>query len=182
MTTTVERKVAKAVASKTAAAKTAATKADKAKAKAGVNDLSSNTPVAVPKPVTSNITARVNEAGGLLKITLGDLRDELGFSRLGKHVLGRMAQHLTVNNLGFFPTDFLDPEWNDEPRQWQELWVFIEDGSPRAAVLRAVGNPEEFDLIGALAQLEGSGVPGNVDYSKMTAAQRLAEIARLSKA
>lgn len=155
---------------------------DKATVSKSSIDLGGNQPAKdAASKGASKITSRVREAGGLLKITLGDLRDELGFSRLGRHVLGRMAMHLSVNNLGFFPTDLLDPDANVEPRQWQELWVFIDDGSARAEVLKAIGNPEEFDLVSALDNLEGTGA-GTKNYSKMTQAQRLAEIARLVQA
>lgn len=128
---------------------------------------------------TSSIAKRVADSGGLVKVTLGELRDEMGFSRIGKHVLSAMADHLDRVGLAAFPTGTLDPEENSVPRQWQELWVYRDDNSARAAVFRAMDDPHKEHLIEALNNLEGTKAPDTVDYSKMSAEQRLREMQRI---
>lgn len=112
----------------------------------------------------------VNEAGGIVKINLGQLRDELGHARIGKKVLGLMAEHLSENNLGVMPAWLMDAESNPEPRQWQEVWVYERDGSAKSAVLDAVSDPDNHDIVAAL-NMFSEGAP---DFSSMDDAQRLA--------
>lgn len=121
---------------------------------------------------TKKIHDRVQGAGGITKITLGELRDELGYARIGKKILGTMSEHLTENNLGYFPGGTLDSEQNPEPRQWQEVWVYERDGSAKSAVLDAVADPENHDLVAAL-NMFSEGAP---DFGSMDAEQRLAFI------
>ena len=112
----------------------------------------------------------VNEAGGIVKINLGQLRDELGHARIGKKVLSLMADHLTENNLGVMPAWVMDAESNPEPRQWQEVWVYERDGSAKSAVLDAVSDPDNHDIVAAL-NMFSEGTP---DFASMDDAQRLA--------
>lgn len=115
------------------------------------------------------ITESARAAGGIVKVTLGDLRDELGYARIGKKILGTMSNHLTENGLGYFPGGTLDAGANPEPRQWQEVWVYERDGSAKSAVLDAVADPENHDLVAAL-NLFSEGAP---DFKSMSADQRL---------
>lgn len=122
------------------------------------------------KNSTGKIHTRVSKAGGVLKVTLGELRDELGYARIGKKILGTMGEHLTENSLGCFPGWVMDPEANPEPRQWQEVWIYERDGSAKSAILDAFSAPEEHDLGAALSAFGGD----SPDFSSMDAEQRLA--------
>lgn len=121
---------------------------------------------------TKKIHEQVAEAGGIVKVSLGTLRDELGFQRIGKKVLGTMSDHLTESGLGYFPGGTLDEDSNPTPRQWQEVWVYERDGSAKSAVLDAVADPETHDLVAAL-NMFSEGTP---DYANMDDASRLALI------
>ena len=88
------------------------------------------------------IVARVEANGGLAKVTLGELRDEVGADRLGKWVLRQIVQGLEGNGLGYYPSEILDPEWNDRPRQHEEVRVF-KKGTAIAEVVEAVEEPSE---------------------------------------
>ena len=121
---------------------------------------------------TKKIHELVANEGGIIKVSLGQLRDELGHSRIGKKVLANMAAHLEESNLGYFPGGTLDPEVNPEPRQWQEVWIFERDGSAKSAVLDAVANPEQHDLVAAL-NMFSEGAP---DFANMDDSQKLAMI------
>lgn len=127
------------------------------------------------KPKT--IAERVAAAGGITKVTLGDLRDELGFARLGKTVLQSMAAHLEVNGLGYFPKWVLTEE-NTEPRQWNEFHVYTRDGSPASVVLDAVSDPDTHDLVSAL-KMFSKDTP---DYSKMKPEAKMALIKVITEA
>lgn len=121
------------------------------------------------KPDTvRGIRKMVHDSKGIAKVTLAQVRDELGFARLGKHVLSQMGDHLTENGLGFYPAWVLTED-NTEPRQWQEFWVYERDHTPRSVVLDAMGDPDNHDLAAAL-DLFNQSAP---DYSKMDAEQRL---------
>lgn len=150
---------------------------------------------AADKPAPAEVEAKADEAtreaiakvvsdgGGLVKVTLGELRDEMGYHRLGKHVLTSMEQHLTENKLGYFPTDVLDPIINSEPRQYQELFVFVDDDSPKAEIFRAVADPEEHSLVEAIDHLVETIEPAEKpNYARWTAKRRLEEIERLAHA
>jgi len=116
---------------------------------------------------TSKIHRLVQKEGGIAKVTLGDIRDELGHARLGVTVLSSMAEHLTENGLGFFPAWVLTD--NPEPRQWNEVHVYERDNTPRSAVLDAVADPENNDLRTALDMFTDSVT----DFSKLSADQKM---------
>jgi len=121
---------------------------------------------------TKKVHDRVKASGGITKITLGELRDELGYARIGKKILVTMSEHLSESGLGYFPGGTLDGDANPEPRQWQEVWVYERDGSAKSAVLDAVSDPENHDLVAAL-NMFSEGAP---DFGSMDAEQRLAFI------
>ena len=129
------------------------------------------------KSTPKTIAERVAAAGGIAKVTLGELRDELGFARLGKTVLQSMAAHLEVNGLGYFPAWVLTDE-NTEPRQWHEFHVYTRDGSPKSVVLDAVSDPDTHDLVAAL-NMFNQDAP---DYSKMKPEARMALIKVITEA
>lgn len=123
------------------------------------------------------IAERVKAQGGIAKVTLGELRDELGFARLGKTVLQTMAEHLSENSLGHFPAWVLTDE-NAEPRQWHEVWLYERDGSAASVVLDAVSDPDTHDLVSALKMFSAD----TPDYSKMKPEARMALIKTISEA
>ncbi|MDH6608305.1 hypothetical protein M2164_003940 [Streptomyces sp. SAI-208] len=120
-----------------------------------------------------SIGKRCRQEGGLIEVTLGDLREELGYKKLGKWVLVEVAEALGKAKLGYFPPDMLDPHHNTEPRQWQTVWIYDRDGSPRAQVIDAVLHPDQHDVRGALDGL-AAGRP-----DAMTPEQKLAQIREL---
>lgn len=124
---------------------------------------------------SKNIHQMVKDSGGVAKVTLGQVRDELGHSRLGKGVLAQMNSHLRDNGLGFFPGWVLSED-NPEPRQWQEIWLYERDHTAKSAVLDAVSDPDNNDLVAAL-ELFNADAP---DYSGMTPEQRLTLIKAIS--
>ncbi|MFI5835136.1 hypothetical protein ACIA5A_15830 [Micromonospora sp. NPDC051300] len=92
------------------------------------------------------IAARCRADGGLTETTLGKLRDELGYRKLGRWVLAEIADTLRATGLGFFPADRLDAALNTEPRQWQTVWIYARDSSPRSRVIDAVLHPDDCDV------------------------------------
>ncbi|MGV9584423.1 hypothetical protein [Nocardia farcinica] len=95
------------------------------------------------------IEARCDAEGGLTVATLKELRDCIGRSKLGKWVLGEIAEALDEHRLGYFPTGVLVPETNPEPRQWQEVWVYRKDNSPLARVVDTILDPGRPELVRA---------------------------------
>lgn len=125
----------------------------------------------------SKIAEKARQAGGIAKITLGELRDELGHARIGKMVLRNMADYLTENSLGYFPGWVLSEE-NPEPRQWQEVWVYERDGSAKSVVLDAVSDPDNKDLVAAL-NMFNSDTP---DYSQLDSDQKMSLVKHILQA
>ncbi|MFD6938193.1 hypothetical protein ACFWAP_18845 [Streptomyces goshikiensis] len=98
----------------------------------------------------AGVAGRVSAEGGLIETTLGALREELGYKKLGRWVLEELEEHLTNQNLGFFPSWKLRPQINTEPRKEQRLWVYALDGSTRAQVITAILQPEDTDVFAVL--------------------------------
>lgn len=96
---------------------------------------------------------QVAEAGGMKRVSLGDLRRELGYERLGKWVIEEIATGLEEDGLGYFPMKYLDPAQNETPRQDQSVWVYEQDGGTRARVINAVLDPDHYDVTVALGEL-----------------------------
>ncbi|MFF7992269.1 hypothetical protein ACFZDG_21045 [Kitasatospora xanthocidica] len=92
------------------------------------------------------VAGRCRAAGGLLRVTLGELRAEVGYRRLGKYVLEELAERLTEEGLGWFPTWRLSPRENSEPRKEHDVWVFIRDGGLRCQVIDAIQAPDGSDV------------------------------------
>ncbi|MFD5434548.1 hypothetical protein ACFWJ4_20635 [Kitasatospora sp. NPDC127067] len=92
------------------------------------------------------VAERCRAAGGLLRVTLGELRAEVGYRRLGKYVLEELAERLTEEGLGWFPAWRLSPRENGEPRKEHDLWVFLRDGGLRCQVIDAVQAPDGSDV------------------------------------
>ncbi|WP_431916607.1 hypothetical protein [Micromonospora wenchangensis] len=116
------------------------------------------------------IAARCRADGGLTEATLGELRTELGYRKLGRWVLAEIADTLRATGLGFFPPHRLDPELNTEPRQWQTVWIYDRDGGPRARMIDAVLQPDGCDV---RAELEAIGTN---NLAGLTPQQRLERI------
>ncbi|MGY5132282.1 hypothetical protein ACWGJW_07685 [Streptomyces nigrescens] len=125
--------------------------------------------------LTGAFTA-AEEGGGLTKITLGALREELGYRKLGKFILGEIADSLEAEGMGFFPRSMLDPRCNTEPRQWNEVWIYVRDNSTRARVLDAVLYPEKVNVRAVLDGLAGG------DLSALTADEKLKRIQEIVEA
>ncbi|MER5349680.1 hypothetical protein ACFXAF_17410 [Kitasatospora sp. NPDC059463] len=92
------------------------------------------------------VAERCRAAGGLLRVTLGELRAEVGYRRLGKYVLEELAERLTEEGLGWFPTWRLSPRENGEPRKDHDVWVFIRNGGLRCQIIDAIQTPDGSDI------------------------------------
>lgn len=100
----------------------------------------------------ATVFERCRLAGGLVRTTLGELREELGYARLGCHVLAELAESLALEGLGWFPAWRLSPDGNRQPHRGQELWVFVRDGGLRSQVIGVIQEPDGCD---AAAVLDG---------------------------
>ncbi|MEU9076286.1 hypothetical protein ACFYUY_29275 [Kitasatospora sp. NPDC004745] len=107
------------------------------------------------------VAERCRAAGGLLRVTLGELRAEVGYRRLGKYVLEELADRLAEEGLGWFPAWRLSPTENGEPRKDHEVWVFVRDGGLRCQVIDAVQAPDGSDVPTVLNDLL-AGRPQNL--------------------
>ena len=74
----------------------------------------------------------------IVQTSLGELRSALGYDRLGRYVLGQIAEELDGHNLGYFP--IVNLEDNPEPRQYHEVRVYKRTGEV-GKVIRAVTHP-----------------------------------------
>ncbi|MFD5140612.1 hypothetical protein ACFWMX_30955 [Streptomyces sp. NPDC058378] len=106
---------------------------------------------------STTIAARCRAEGGLMEVNLGDLREELGYKKLGKWVLVEVAEALGRDKLGYFPEGMLDPQHNTVPRQAQTVWIYENDGGLRAQVISAVLHPDRRDVRAALDALVDHG-------------------------
>jgi hypothetical protein len=129
-----------------------------------------NLPFTNAQPILGTVARRTREAGGLLEVSLGELRDEAGYHKLGRWVLEEIREHLQKSKLGVFPANRLDPNENTEPRQWQKVWVYLRDDSTLARVIDAVLEPDKHNVRAALM-----GVALG-DPEEMTADQKLDRI------
>ncbi|KIF67607.1 hypothetical protein HY68_01515 [Streptomyces sp. AcH 505] len=113
---------------------------------------------------------------GLFETTLGILREELGYKKLGKWILEEIVESLGKEGLGYFPNEILDPRCNTEPRQWHKVWVYVRDNSTRARVLDAVLHPNQSNVRSVLDGLAGG------DLSALTPDERLKRIQEIVEA
>ncbi|MFC7403169.1 hypothetical protein [Citricoccus sp. GCM10030269] len=77
-------------------------------------------------------------ADGIVPVTLQNLREMLGYKKLGVRVLAEIAQSLQADGFGYFPLETL--ENNEQPRQGEEVRIF-ELSSPVGKVVTAVQKP-----------------------------------------
>ncbi|MEV5943478.1 hypothetical protein [Streptomyces sp. NPDC051994] len=113
-------------------------------------DLPKDVEEAEDEDAAEGVAARVAAERGLIETTLGALREELGYKKLGRWVLEELDGHLTGQKLGFIPTWKLRSAINTEPRKEQRVWVYALDGSTRAQVLTAILQLEDHDVFAAL--------------------------------
>jgi hypothetical protein len=123
--------------------------------------------------IVAGIAARCHADGGLTEVELGELREELGYKKLGKWVLAEVAEALEKSRLGYFPLSTLDPAQNTEPRQWQTIWIYEKNGDLRAQVIDAILNPHKHNVRSIMDGL----VAG--DAEALTAEQKLERIRQL---
>ncbi|MDI5968059.1 hypothetical protein POF50_001620 [Streptomyces sp. SL13] len=114
--------------------------------------------------------------GGLTQVSLGDLRAELGYRKLGKFILSEIIEELDASDLGYFPREALDSRCNVEPRQHHEVWIYARDGSSRAAILDAVLCPERVNVRRILDGLAGG------DLGALTPREKLDRIREIVQA
>lgn len=84
----------------------------------------------------------VEQCGGVSVVTLRELREAIGVSRLGPYVLADIASQLHQEGLDYFPAHTLDD--NPAPRQWHEVRLVLRDpGSPIYKAMKAIEEPTE---------------------------------------
>lgn len=84
------------------------------------------------------IRRRCEDAGGLLQVTLGELREAEGVKRLGRHVMVQIRRSLDGAGLGYFPHDVLNSD--SGLRQTTEIRVYLPN-TPVGRVIHAVVKP-----------------------------------------
>lgn len=84
--------------------------------------------------------AEVAHDQGLVVVSLLDLREALGYKKLGVRVLDDIVQALRGQGLGYFPREVLED--NEAPRQWDEVRVF-DISSNLGKVVKAIQEPSE---------------------------------------
>lgn len=89
-----------------------------------------------------SLQRRVEACDGLAVVTLGQLRDEVGAMRLGKHVLSTIQSHLSAEGLGAFPRTRIDPAYNVQPNQDDEVRLY-RLGSSIAELVECIENPTQ---------------------------------------
>jgi hypothetical protein len=87
-----------------------------------------------------DVADATRENGDLMEVTLGDLREALGYGRLGVRVLLEIGRELNEVGLGYFPADVLHA--NGIPRYGDTLRVYTRS-SPLAALVEAVTDPTD---------------------------------------
>lgn len=68
----------------------------------------------------------------LVVVSLEELRDVLGYKKLGKHVLAEIARELSGKGLGYFPRGAIDE--NLEPRKTSTVRVYAKDSKVGKAI------------------------------------------------
>jgi hypothetical protein len=122
---------------------------------------------------TQGMADECKAQGGLAEVTLEQLREELGYKKLGRGVLEEIRGALAQSGLGYFPYEALvfDPE--NPPRHWHTVWIYLRDGGQRAQVIDAILDPANNNVRGALDGLVGG------DTRAMSADQKLDAIRAL---
>jgi hypothetical protein len=87
----------------------------------------------------SQIGSLCDEQGGIVCVSLGDLREAVGAGKLGRWVLQDIREELEATGLGYFPKPLL--EENDEPRQHQDIRVYRKGTGTLARAIDAVLDP-----------------------------------------
>lgn len=85
------------------------------------------------------IASDCDDGGGIIRVTLGDLREAVDAGKLGRWVLQEISEELAAAGLGYFPKALLDD--NEEPRQHQEIRVYRRGASTLARTIDAVLDP-----------------------------------------
>lgn len=87
----------------------------------------------------ADLSTKCDENGGVLAVTLGELRDAVNADRLGKLVMQRISGELAAHGLGYFPADLIDG--NDTPRQYQQVRLYRRGNTTTARAIEAVLSP-----------------------------------------
>jgi len=87
-----------------------------------------------------DVAAAVKENGDLSPVSLGALREALGYNRLGVRVLAEIGSALADEGLGYFPAWVL--ENNEVPRYGDVVRVYSKN-SPVGTLIDAVQEPTE---------------------------------------
>lgn len=119
------------------------------------------------------IAQRCADDGGITKVTLEDLRDEVGKQKLGKWVLGSIQELLEGESLGYFPLETLDPAVNTAPRKEQTVWIYGDKAGTIAQVIDVILHPGGRDVAAALRSLIGQNHASLTSEEKLKAIQEI---------
>lgn len=87
------------------------------------------------------LSAWVDEQGGVGAVELGELRDAVNADKLGKLIMGRIALELASHGLGYFPLEVI--ESNAAPRQHQVVRLYRKGNNAAAKAIEAVLTPSD---------------------------------------
>lgn len=82
----------------------------------------------------------LEEGDGLQVVTLQELRESLGYKKLGPIVLNSVSEKLAGQGIGYFPDWIINA--NDLPRGRQEVRVFLKD-SALGRIVQSVIEPTD---------------------------------------
>lgn len=82
----------------------------------------------------------LEEGDGLQVVTLQELRESLGYKKLGPIVLNSVSEKLAGQGIGYFPDWIINA--NDLPRGRQEVRVFLTD-SALGRIVQSVIEPTD---------------------------------------
>jgi hypothetical protein len=75
----------------------------------------------------------VVDAGGVLTVRVGEVRDAFGYGRLGVHVRSQITQKLNGLGIAHYPSEV--PDWQERPLRLYRM------GTPIAELIDAVLDP-----------------------------------------
>lgn len=93
---------------------------------------------------------RCQDSGAFLQVTIGELRERLGYQKTRNRVLEEVSRKLTTEELGFFLLAKLDPELNRAPRAEQKIWLYRPNSCCCTKVADSALHPDRYDFSSVL--------------------------------
>jgi len=86
------------------------------------------------------VKSAADAQGGLIVASLLELREAMGYGRLGERVLVQIAKELENHGLGYYPAHILDE--NATPRQHEMVRIYIKN-SKMGEIVASVLSPTD---------------------------------------